>query len=248
MIGAPSLAAPSIVRPPTYYERVIAPLGDVVAHYSRTAGGKLEDLTRTEDATLSGSAAAHTDPIVRGGARALECPGGASDYAEVSTLSRFAYITSTCEFAVSFFAEWDDYDTNALQIPLGSSVTGAARGFSVFFDDRNGSGLFNRLRVFWTNGTTATVAESTNEDITAGLHHYLVSCDGAGGGTTMKAYIDGVEVASVNIAAVVAGNATNPMRFGNVGGSSFPFDGRISEITFFSADKRDHAVLLASGL
>lgn len=134
---------------------------------------------------------------------------GSNDY--IDTGNRFNFIQQTCEFTVTCWAKWTDYNASSgtvNQSIIATTPTAGIEGLYFYYDSR---GSTRNLKVTF-RGNTAVTLTATNAIGDNNWHHYAISSSGPGG--SFKLYKDGSVIASGTSPAVSSNTANHTMHFG----------------------------------
>lgn len=216
-----------------FFRDNIAGRGNLGGHWGERSGSALLDYVAGETATLSGgySDGAYLTP--RWAPRSVDYDG-TNGVATISDLAHFASIHQTWRGALCGWARLDA--TGQLFAICGSSVTGAAKGISVYVEDRGGVAT-RELRSILSNGITTRQLKSTSAAITVGVpFHWGITFDA----TDAQLWLNGSSVHTLSLSgfATATGNATNVFEIGDVGGFAGPWNGDVGPVSWFTDDKR----------
>ena len=134
---------------------------------------------------------------------------GSNDY--IDTGSRFNFIQQTCEFSITCWLKFNDYDATSgtvNQSIIATTPTGNVEGLYFFYDSRGGT---RNLKVI-LRGATSVALSATNGIGDNNWHHYAITCSGPGGSLSLLK--DGVSIASGTAPAVSSSSANHTMHLG----------------------------------
>lgn len=150
---------------------------------------------------------------------------GSSDYLDFGAASKtdLSFIQNTGIFTVSAKLKFTDLSNLKLRTVLGNTVTFSAKGFNIFYDNRDVNGNTKSVRVFLANGSGTAIAEISyaNGILDTNEHRLTVTGDG----TTMSLYIDDAVVATAALGTKSTGDSTYNMASGGVYNGTSMFDG-----------------------
>lgn len=231
--------------PVDYYTDVVAPLGDVVAHWSGVASESMIDRVGTYPAYIEGTTTI-SDTLVKGGANSVGFDG-TTGKATVAVLDGDFALGRTWDLG---FSGWCDVDrvanSNNLHPIAGNSIYINELGLTLYIEDRDSASQKQALRVYFSRGngvTTAIVGSGQFLVVPDGSpHHVALSCDGV----NATVYYDGVPAAYGTVPTVVAADSEFGFTLGYMDSSvatEFFADLDIGDATLFSAAKTDANVL-----
>jgi len=154
---------------------------------------------------------------------------GSNDY--IDTNNKFDFIQQTCEFSVTCWAKWTNYNasTTENQSIIATTSTGSQKGLYFYYDSRGGS---RNLKVMLSANTIVTLSASGGVGDNV-WHHYAVTCSGSGG--SLKLYKDGSVIASGTAPTTTTSTANHTMNLGlGSGGYGYLTDAYLDEAAVFN--------------
>ena len=134
---------------------------------------------------------------------------GSNDY--IDTGNKFDFIQQTCEFTVTCWAKWTNYNASSGSVNqsiIATTPTGGIEGLYFYYDSR---GTTRNLKVIFRGATFVTLT-ATNGIGDNDWHHYAISSSGPGG--SLKLYKNGSVIASGTSPAVSSNTANHTMHLG----------------------------------
>ncbi|QEO58336.1 LamG-like jellyroll fold domain-containing protein [Francisella marina] len=200
----------------------------LIAHYTmdNISGNTLIDEQGFSDGTLFGGWTAVANGIQF---------DGSTGYADLN--NTFNYITNTNIFTISI----DIYRNSStfgdtIDTLLSSSFASATNGLSIAYDNRVVTGSNKIIRLFYQadapNNTATDIQVTNNIPSDINKHNIIASGDG----TTLRLYLDNVEIGSVNFVstALSAPNNIFLAAFNNNGTAGLFSDVTIGETRFYN--------------
>lgn len=156
---------------------------------------------------------------------------GLNDY--IDTGNKFDFIHQTCEFTVTCWAKWTDYNasTEENQSIIATTSTGSQKGLYFYYDSRGGT----RILKSTLSGNTSVIISATEGVGDNDWHHYAISSSGPGG--SFKLYKDGIVVATGTSPATTTVTANHTMNLG-LGSSGYGYliDAYLDEVAIFNRE------------